>query len=234
MITLTKELPEIEIKNVVYVKLMCHYAAYRDYDKIALFWKQTDINGTVTALICLLDNNMTVCRNGGDLEELGSFIKAISPINIFTDLETAKLLGLNIVTECASLCKSAPFNTENAAENTYAGLDFVYDVLSKHLNVGEKDSFLADVSHRIRKGCASYVTTKYSAGVILYTHEYATLSGIAVESDSRRGGLGSATLSRLLDVIRSRTVYICAEYKNVPFYEKNGFVVQSYAAYCTM
>ena len=177
---------------------------------------------------------MTLCRCGGDTEELKSFITAISPSNIFTDLETAKELHLNVVTECASLTKSPPFNTENAAENTYAGLDFTYDVLSEFLDVGKRDAFIGDVSHRIRHNVAGYVTTKFSAGVILYCENYATLAGIAVKSDVRRGGVGSSTLSRLLEIIRNRTVFICAEYKNVPFYEKNGFVVESYAAYCTL
>lgn len=234
MITLTKELPEIDIKNVVYVKLMCHYAAYKDYDKIALFWYQTDDNRKVTAIISLIDNNMTLCRNGGDLDEIKSFISAISPANIFTDLSSAEALGLNIVTKCASLYKAPPFNTENAAENTRVGLHHTYDILSKFLSMGDREAFIADISRRIRHNCAEYVTTKYSAGVILYCRDYATLAGIAVNTDCRRGGLGSATLSRLLDTIRNRTVFISAEYKNVPFYEKNGFTVESHAAYCTL
>lgn len=234
MITLVKDLPDINVRNVVYVKLMCHYAAYKDYDKIALFWCQTDEMGTVTAIISLIDNNMTLCRSGGDLDELKSFITALSPANIFTDLNSANALCLNIVTKCASLYKKPPFNTENAAENTYEGLDFTYSILSEFLSVGEKDAFIGDVSHRIRHNTAGYVTTKHSAGVILYCENYATLAGIAVKSDVRRGGLGSATLSRLLEIIRDRTVFICAEYKNVPFYENNGFTVESYAAYCTL
>lgn len=234
MITLVKDLPDINIRNVVYVKLMCHYAAYKDNDKIALFWCQTDEKCTVTAIISLIDNNMTLCRTGGDLDELKSFIMALSPSNIFTDLDSAQALGLNIVTKCASLYKKPPFNTENAAENTYAGLDFTYDVLSEFLSVGERDAFIADVSHRIRHNTAGYVTTRFSAGVILYCENYATLNGIAVKNDVRRGGLGSSTLSRLLEIIRDRTVFICAEYKNVPFYEKNGFTVESHAAYCTL
>ena len=234
MITLSKNLPDIAVRNVVYVKLMCHFAAYRDYDKIALFWVQTDNDDNPTALISLVDNNMTVCRNGGDTDELKSFIKAISPANIFTDLVTATQLNLEVVTECASLTQEPPFFTEQKIENTYEGLDKVYDVLSKHLSVGTREGFIADVSHRIRRGAAGYVTSKYSAGVILYNDNYATLAGIAVESDCRRSGLGTTTLNRLLEIIRDRTVFICAEYKNVPFYEKNGFRVESKAAYCVL
>lgn len=234
MIKLSQNLPEINRRDVVYVKLMCLYTAYRDYEKIALFWVQTDEENRVTALISLLDNNMIICRDGGDVAELKSFVKAISPTNIFTDLDTADVLGLNIVTECASLCKAPPFDTTRKIENTYEGLDRVFDVLSKHLSVGSKQGFIADMSHRIRRGAAGYVTGKYSAGVILYNDSYATLAGIAVESDNRRTGLGTATLNRLLEIIRDRTVYICAEYKNVPFYESNGFKAESKAAYCIL
>ena len=234
MITLCKDLPEINVRNVVFVKLACLFSAYRDYDKIALFWVQTDEENTPTAIISLIDNNMTICRKNGDLEELKSFINAISPANIFTDLDTANELNLKIVTECASLKKSPPFDTTRKIENTYEGLERVYDILSKHLSVGQRDGFIADMSHRIRHGVAGYVTGKHSAGVILFNENYATLAGIAVESDSRRSGLGSATLNRLLEIIRDRTVFICAEYKNVPFYENNGFIVESKAAYCKL
>lgn len=219
---------------MAFVKLVCTFAAYRDYDKIALFWMQTDDNNTPTALISLIDDNMTVCFSGGDIEELKTFINAISPTNIFTDLQTAKALGLEVVLECASLCKEPPFDTTQKIENTYEGLSRVYDILSKHLSVGAREGFIADISHRIRRGSASYVTSKYSAGVILWNENFATLAGIAVESDSRRKGLGTSTLNRLLETIRERTVYICAEYKNVPFYEKNGFVVESKVAYCKL
>lgn len=232
MITLTKDLPDIPVKSVVYVKLVCHFAAYRDYDKIALFWVQTDEFNNATALISLIENNMTLCRVGGDIDELKSFINAVGPSNIFTDLNTAKALNLEVITECASLKKAPPFDTARKIENTYEGLDRVYDILSKHLSVGTREGFIADISHRIRRGAAGYVTSKYSAGVILYNDNYATLAGIAVESENRRGGLGTATLNRLLEIIRERTVFICAEYKNVPFYEKNGFEVESKAAYC--
>ncbi len=234
MITLCKDLPDISAKSVVYVKLMCLYAAYRDYDKIALFWVQTDKENRVSALISLLDNSMIICRVGGDTAELKTFVDAISPANIFTDLDTAKILGLEIITECASLCKAPPFDTVRKTENTYEGLDRVYDTLSKHLDIGDRQGFIADMSHRIRRGTAGYVTSKYSAGVILYNDKYATLAGIAVESDCRRSGLGTATLNRLLEIIRDRTVYICAEYKNVPFYKSNGFTVESTVAYCKL
>ena len=234
MITLTKALPDINVRNVAYVRLMCLYAAYRDYDKIALFWVQQDGEKPATALISLIDNAMIICRNGGDTEELKAFINAIAPANIFTDVDTANALGLKIILECASLYKEPPFDTARKTENTYEGLSRVYDILSKHLDVGARDGFIADMSHRIRRGTAGYVTSKYSAGVILFCDNYATLAGIAVESDDRRKGLGTATLNRLLEIIKERTVYICAEYKNVPFYEKNGFAVKSKVAYCKL
>ncbi len=234
MITLSKTLPDINVRNVAYVRLMCLYAAYCDYPKIALFWVQRDGNQNVTALISLIDSNMIICRSAGDTEELRSFINAVSPTNIFTDLQTANSLGLDVTLQCASLYKSHDFDTTQKIENTYEGLDKVYSVLSKHLPVGDKQGFIADMSHRIRRGTAGYVTSKYSAGVILFNESFATLAGIAVESDNRLSGLGTATLNRLLEIVKHREVYICAEYKNVPFYEKNGFTVESKVAYCTL
>ncbi len=232
MVTLIKEIPTLDICSAAYIKVCCAAAAYSEYEKIGLFWKQTNEDGKITALISLIDNSMTICNIGGDIEELRAFIKCIGPSLVFTELNTANALGLNIGTVCDTLFIDPPYDFEDAAENTYAGLDYAYKTVTERLYVGDEAAFKADISHRIRHNCASYVTTPLSAAFLLYCDEGAILSGIAVKKESAGKGIGSATFKRVLMMARTRRVYVCAEEKNTPFYLKNGLKIIERCAYC--
>ncbi len=232
MVTLIKEIPSLNICSASYIKVCCAAAAYSEYEKIGLFWKQTDENGNITALISMIDNSMTLCNIGGDIEELSTFIKCIGPSLIFTELTTANALEFKVGTVCDTLYIDPPYDFEDAAENTYAGIDFAYKTVTDRLYVGDETAFKADISHRIRHNCASYVTTPLSAAFLLYCEQGAILSGIAVRQQSARKGIGSATFKRVLNMARTRRVYVCAEEKNTPFYLKNGLKIIERCAYC--
>ena len=232
MITLTKEIPVLNVESAAYTKISCGAAAYAPYEKIALFWVQTDENNTITAIISLIDNVMTLFNNGGDLFKLGEFIKYISPKGVFTDLNTANSLNFKIETPCESLIIRPPYNTADAAKDTEFSLDFAVDTVASRLNIGVRDVFKADLSHRIRHDCATYVTTEHSAGFALYSGDFAIISGIAVLKTCEKSGVGSATLKAILRKIGNRALLVCAEDKNVPFYLKNGFTIIERCAYC--
>lgn len=234
MIKLTKSIPDIGRVNAAYVKVICHFAAYGIYEKIGLFWVQTNDENIPTAVISCIDGVMTVSVNGADFTELKEFLHAVAPKGVFTDIHTAKRLGLTPETECTTLKKQPPFESDRCIENTYCGVEYLYNVLSSRLNIGDKTAFIADISHRIRHNCAAYVTSDFSAAAILYSGDFAIINGIAVESDASRKGLGTATLNRLLQSVKNRTVFVCAEEKNVPFYLKNGFMPDDKSAYCRL
>lgn len=232
MIKLIDKIPAVQKPSAAFVKICCHFAAYSNYKKIALFWAQYDENKKLGAVMSMIDGVMMLHFCDGDIEELSSFLSAVSPKKVFTDSLTAKALGLNIEVECSTLYIKPPFFNTDCIENTYCGIDKLYSILSSRLNIGEYEVFVADFSHRIRHNCAGYVSSEFSAAAILFDANYAVINGIAVCENSQRKGLGSATLNRLLNDMHSRTVYVCAEEKNVPFYLKNGFIFDQYAAYC--
>lgn len=234
MITLIKEVPKINTLNAAYAKIACAAAAYADFEKIALFWKQTDENDNITALISMVDGVVSLADFGGDKFEISEFLKYIAPRGVFTDLQTANLLKLKIETPCDTLCIHPPYSSDGAAENTYAGIDYACKCVASRLNVGDYDVFKADISHRIRHNCCGYVTTPFSAAFILYTEDISILSGIAVNPTTERSGLGSSTLKRLLGIARHRPMIVCAEEKNTPFYLKNGFTKIKKFAYCKL
>lgn len=231
MIKLIDKIPSFKKQNAAYAKICSHFAAYSPYQNIALFWAQFDEENNPTALFSMIDSVMMLCFDNGDLDELRGFLKAVSPKKIFTDLDTALLLGLNIEVSCAVLCKRPPFESDNQIENTYCGIDALYNILSARLNIGNREAFIADMSHRIRHNAAAYVSSPFSAAAIIFDKNVAVINGISVLEEKASKGLGSATLNRLLSGMKNRTVFVCAEQKNVPFYEKNGFVFYENAAY---
>lgn len=231
MIKLVKDIPLLEVESAAYTKICCGAAAYAPFEKIALFWVQTDEAEKVTAVISLIDNVMTLFNGGADLFELQEFIKCISPNGVFTDLETAKALGFKIETPCDALIIRPPHNTSGAAEDAELSLDFAVDTVASRLNIGIRDVFKADLSHRIRHDCATFVTTEHSAAFALYCGDLAIISGIAVLETSEKSGLGSATLKAILKKLGNRALLVCAEDKNVPFYLKNGFTIIERCAY---
>ncbi len=234
MVTLINEMPVIDCLNAAYAKVACAAKAYMGYDKIALFWQQTDSDNNITALISLVDGVMSLANLGGDLFELKEFIKCISPYGVFTDISTAKALNLKIETECDTLFIKPPYNFENAAENTYAGVSYACETVAERLDVGNINVFKADISHRIRHDACGYVTTPASAAFLLYSNNIAIISGIAVKKTNQKTGIGSATLKRLLEIAKHRPVLVCAEQKNTPFYLKNGFTLNGKFAYCRL
>ncbi len=234
MITLIKEIPHLPILSAPYIKICCTAAAYAEYEKISLFWQQTDENGDIKALMCLLDNCLTIWNGGANTEELGEFLNMLSPGIVFTDKATADALNLPISTLCDTLYRDPPFEFDDAAENTYEGINKAYETITERLYVGNKEAFFADMSHRVRHNCAAYVTTPLSAAFLLYCDEGSILSGIAVKEVRERSGIGSATLKRVMLLSRERRMYVCAEKKNTPFYIKNGFKIIEECGYCTL
>ena len=112
MIKLTKTIPEIGRVNAAYVKVLCHFAAYGEYEKIGLFWVQTDENDTPPSVISCIDGVMTVSAGNAEFEELKQFVNAVSPKGVFTDSVTAKKLGLKTETECTTLKRKPPFDSD--------------------------------------------------------------------------------------------------------------------------
>jgi len=231
LIKLIDKLPDIKNKNAAYAKICCHFAAYKEFSNIALFWAQFDNDNKPRALFSMIDSVMMLCYDGGDIEEITEFLRAVGPKKIFTDAKTASNLNLNVEVDCATLYRDPPFSDDNAVENTYTGLDALYNTLSKGLNIGNREAFIADISHRIRHNAATYVSSPFSAAAIIFDEKFAVINGIAVLPEKSGLGLGSATLNRLLSGMKNRRVFVCAEQKNIPFYLKNGFAFYEDAAY---
>ncbi len=216
MIKLIDKLPEINEESVALTRIECTFCAYENYPKIALFWQQEKESGEITALFSLLDGNLTLFAQGVN-EELRLFIKALSPATVFTEAETAERLGIkgqqiNVV---RFRCNGA-FKPLNGAD-----LKRIFALFKKDFNING-DEFIADLSHRLRHGAAFCVLKEKGAAVVQTAGKNALITGICVESESRKAGLGSEILGDIKNSF-SGTLYACCKDSVLPFYLKNSF-----------
>lgn len=225
---LPKEISEIVSPAVT--KILCAYKAYKCHPNIAQFWHQTDDSGNLTSLIGVINSYANLWSNNSNTEELISFLSFLSPVGIFTHLDTANKLNLHINEKCLCFKAEPPF--EAMGEIDKCQPRELLNALRSGLTIPDDDGFVADVSFRLYKGLADYVT-KDGGGALLYMNDNsAILNGIAVPKENRSKGLGSTLLKHILSIAGNRSVYACCKDKNKDFYIKNGFALIGYAAYC--
>lgn len=216
MIKLIDKLPKINKESVALARIECTFCAYGNYPQIALFWQQENESGEITALFSLLDGNLTLFARQVN-EELRLFIKALSPATVFTEAKTAERLGvkgeqINVV---RFLC-SGTFKPQQNAD-----LKRIFDLFKKDFNING-DEFIADLSHRLRHGAAFCFLKEKGAAVVQTAGKNALITGICVENESRKAGLGSEILGDIKNNF-SGTLYACCNDSVLPFYLKNSF-----------
>lgn len=221
------EIPEI--RNPVAVKILCAYKAYANQPSIAQFWHQIDNNGNMLSLICSLNGYLNLWSNNSDTDEIASFIKFLSPVGIFTNLDTANKLRLRINEKCLCFEKLPPFEKTEYVENGTPRE--LLRVLRCGLEIPDADSFIADVSFRKYHDAAEYVINGGGA-LIYFNDQSALIHGIAVPKAERKKGVGSFLIKLILSKAESRKVYACCIKENENFYIKNGFTYIGEAAYC--
>lgn len=224
-------LPNIdyEIRNPVAVKILCTFKAYKEHSNIAQFWHQTDNDGNLISLICLLNGYLNLWSKNEDTKELLSFIKFLSPIGIFTGFDTAKSLKLKINEKCLCFEKNPPFKEYNYVESGTPRQ--LLEMLRSGLSIPDADSFIADVTFRKYRGCAEYVI-KDGGALLFFNDTSGIINGIAVPEEKRKEGAGSTLLNLLISKMGNRRIYACCIKKNEKFYLKNGFTYIGDAAYC--
>ena len=216
MIRLIDKLPRINAESVAAAKIESTFCAYGNYPKIALFWQQENESGEITALFSLLDGNLTLFSNGVN-EELRLFIKALSPVTVFAEAETAERLGLKgeKVNVVRFLCGG------NYEPQKNADLKRIFALFKKEFKLNG-DEFIADLSHRLRHGAAFCVLKEKGAAVIQTAGEKALITGICVENEGRRSGFGSEILRDIKNSFSGTAYAFCSD-SVLPFYLKNSF-----------
>lgn len=216
MIKLVDCLPETNAQSVALARIKCTFSAYPNYPKIALFWAQTDDEGRVNALLSLMERTLCVYAEGVN-EELSLFIKSQDFDFIFADEQIADALFLRGERVCALRFEAN--GEEEAKEQTNPRE--IYEIFKNDFKLNELE-FIADLSHRIRHGCAFCVRGENAAAVVQRAGKVFLLTGIAVKKEARGKGVGSEILNEIKTKAKGE-IFLCCEEKVLPFYLKNSF-----------
>ncbi len=214
MISITKEIPKVDIKDAALIKLRCLYECYKD-DSSVMFWCQNEAD----AYISLTDGNMIIYNKNADIKELSEFVSVISPCCVFSDLETLKAIGKAPKEEIYVYSIKAGKSEETKSDEMTS--DELYSLLDVDgLSLPEYPFFAVDYCRRLNMGFADYFGLKNTCAAISFSSgDYAIMNGIA----SHKKGYGSIALKSILSKNEGRDFLVCCREKVRMFYEKNGF-----------
>ena len=218
MISLNYELPNSLPVTPSAIRIISLYESYGAKYDFLRFYKQ-EIDGDITAIISIMDNNATLCLiNDHDTDEIIQFLSAIGAKTVFCEKEIA----LEKV-EQGDIMLFNNFEITNRSLNEVR-LKNVYDIMSTCFTMPHFNSWYPDISHRIRHGGAVAVEKEYGCAIALKSSIGALISGICVKENSRNKGHGSVILQGLINTCGSNKIFALVE-KNGPkqFYKNNGF-----------
>lgn len=214
MITLVNELPHIDALSAEAVKINCLYDCYKN-DSHVMFWTQDSDK----AYISMTDGNMIIYNRCADLEELKSFVSVLSPVCIFSDMDTLKNLdclpdeNINVMYRKADITGTTESDSLSSKE--------IYNLLDvKGLSLPEYPYFAVDYCRRLNNGSAKYFALKDKCAVITFNSgDKAIINGLA----SHQKGFGSIALKAILQANFQKDFLVCCRDSVKEFYKKNGF-----------
>ncbi len=214
MITLTKQLPEINTLSAEMVKINCLFDSYKN-DSHVMFWVQDNNK----AIISMTDGNMIIYNISADLEELKEFIGVLSPVCIFSDIETLTALNRKPPENINIMYRNCDIKGETKGDSLSS--KELYSLLDVDgLSLPEYPYFAVDYCKRLNNGFADYFAIKENCAVITFNSKNkAIINGIA----SHKKGYGSIALNAIIQKNHSRELLVCCRDSVLEFYKKNGF-----------
>ena len=218
MISLTDNLPNSLPIIPSAIRILSLYESYGCKYDFLRFYKQ-EIDGDVTAIISVMDNNASLCLiDDSSTEEIIDFLSAIDAKNVFCEKE----LALEKSEQGAiMLFNNTENNNRSANEVEFSNM---YNIMSTYFTMPYFSAWYTDISHRIRHGGASAVEKEYGCAVALKSSSGALISGICVAKSNQNKGHGSVILHEIIASCNREKIFALVE-KNGPkqYYEKNGF-----------
>ncbi len=198
----------------------------------ALFWVQS-VDGVPSAAMSRVDGCMTLCcRENADIDEIAEFIGFCGCSDLLCEREIMEALGIepqssSFIMRFEGLCEPAEAPTGGGIPDMRRVHALLLDC---GFEVGDYNSFAADVCARLNKGTARLVTAEdggelCACAFALFIGHGSTLLG-AVATDPRARGRGCA--SRLVKALAAeqngRAAFVfCRSDGLEKFYKKCGF-----------
>ena len=221
-------------RDVCACRINCLLQSYGTGYDFVRFWLQLPPSGTPAAAVVKYDSAVTVfLTDRSDLGELREFVRMLGWGSLSAN---APLLpgqeAVGVVMELSERI-SPPALPEGLVLNESPRLLDVYALLEScrdELQVPAYESFLLDLSHKLRHGTALCCTlerggrTVACAMTVSRSSVCAVIGAVAVGKEYRRRGYGSLCVRALCSRLSDSTVLLQREpRKNREFYEALGF-----------
>ncbi|MDE7123925.1 MAG: GNAT family N-acetyltransferase, partial [Eubacterium sp.] len=190
-----------DLTDIYAVRILSLLNAYGCKYPFARFYRQINDDGVVTAILSVLDKDITISFDkNADRDELSQFVSVIGFDSVLCD----EALEIESSFECGIVMK-----TDKSIEIpcNYTEIDeypHLFD-LYNFIDYGEInfDSWYVDISHRIRHGAAKAFTLNMDEEIIssaIFSSIYknnAILTGVKTKPEFRKMGYGSALVSAM-------------------------------------
>lgn len=222
MISIINEIPDLNVQNAEYIKIKSLYKAYKNDNKV-LFFAQDESK----AFISFTDGNMIIYNVSADIDELKSFVEVMSPVAIYSDLDT--LLAIDKAPRERINVMSRKADVKIDTESDVLKSDEIYTLLDvEGLSLPDYPSFAVDYCRRLNLGLADYFALRGKCACITFNcGDLAIINGLA----SKQKGFGHTALLGALTKNFGRTLFVCCRDKVLPFYKKYGFGLLYFGGY---
>lgn len=208
------------------VRILSLLKAYGTAYDFASFYKQTDDNGRITAILSRLDNDLTLSYENANTDEIIEFVTVIG----FSSLLTDEFFPFDCRYDegvVMSAVRKNEFHMPYAEIDEYPKLMDLYNF--EDYGTADFESWYVDVSHRIRHGCGkAYALTVNgeiaSSGIFSSIYrDNAILTSVQTAPEFRGLGYGTALVSAMICDVKKTVFLMREENKNESFYKKLGF-----------
>lgn len=217
-----------EKTDIFSVRILSLLGAYGCKYPFARFYRQINDNGRITAILSVLDKDITVSFDeAADLDELAKFALAIG----YDSVLCAELPIKSAFYESGAIMlseKTVEISNNSGEIDEFPNLFDLYNFIGYGAN--NFDAWYVDINHRIRHGFAKAFTLSMngefaSSAIFSAIHnKNAILTAVRTRPELRGRGYASALISSICSNFGG-TVYLMREDgKNEKFYKKLGFI----------
>lgn len=222
-----QQLNSFTLTDIYSVRIFSLLKAYGCKYPFARFYRQVNDNSEITAIISVLDKDITISFcSSAERDEISEFISVIGFSSVLCD----EMFEFNAKYESGIVMKSdktVELSLPYIEIDEYPPLFDLYNFIDYGENNFE--AWYVDINHRIRHGCAKAVTLNVNDEIIssaIFSSIYrncAILTGVQTKPEFRQMGYGSALVSDMCCNFGG-TVYLMRENgRNESFYKRLGF-----------
>ncbi len=206
----------IEITDIFALKILANFNAYGDFQNIARFY--------IGSALYMQNGDHLTISGDADID----FVRFIKPRAISCLEHTATKLNLKTIQQGEVMEKQLKSDISPLPKIYSEDIKSLFAILSECGMADNYEDFMLDLSHKLRRGLASYdIIDDKSCAISSYvTDEFAVLTALATSPKYRNQKLATRALNKLETKLNGRKILLMKEKdKNNGFYEKHGYKI---------